>query len=132
MSEFEKFVAKSLYTAEQIEIQSQQYLDAEKFIGKANYVGLQVAEYTQRLADSEKFIAKSKFVGQQIAITSYDLVDPKQPSLLILLIPLASVVIIRAENQNLIFYHIQKIISFIFVMILFSSRPISGAVTAAL
>jgi len=44
---------------------------------------------------------------------------------LVLLIPLASFVIIRAENQNIRFYHIQKIVSFLCIMILLSSSVIA-------
>jgi len=123
--EIEKFVGKTAYVADHIDLYAQHYINVEKFISKANFVVIQVAEHSQQLADPEKFIGKSKFVGQHIAIASYDLVDPKQPALLVLLFPLASFVIIRAENHNIRFYRIQKILSFIFIMILLSSSVIA-------
>ena len=82
---------------------------------------LQLVESTQRLADSEKFIGKSKFVGQQITIAVYQTVDPNQPTLLVLLLPLGGIVIIRYENERIKFHNIQKFVSYVFIVILVSS-----------
>src|SRR3989304_5528958 len=149
MSEFDKFTGKSGYVAEQIGIRANNLLDVDKFVGKANFVGIQLADHTARLADPqkfigkagyvynqlaiyaqhytdpEKFVGKSKFVGQQITIAVYHTVDPKQPTLLVLLVPLISFVLIRNENEKIKFYHIQKIVSYIFIVILVSSSVIA-------
>src|SRR3989337_1129201 len=149
MSEFDKFTGKSGYVAEQIGIRANNLLDVNKFGGKANFVGIQLADHTARLADPqkfvgkagytynqlaihaqhytdpEKFVGKSKFVGQQITIAVYHTVDPKQPTLLVLLVPLISFVLIRNENEKIKFYHIQKIVSYIFIVILVSSSVIA-------
>jgi len=145
MSEFEKFVEKSRYTAEQIGIHSnnlldlnkfvgkagyvsdqlaihaQRYTDPEKFIGKAAYVAAQLAIHAQDYSDPEKFIGKSKFVGQQVSVQVYHAFNPNQPTLLVLLLPLAGFVIIRYENEKIKFYNIQKIASYFFIVILVSS-----------
>ncbi|MFB5631678.1 MAG: hypothetical protein ACE5RN_08850, partial [Nitrosopumilaceae archaeon] len=152
MSEFEKFVAKSLYTAEQIEIYSnnildlnkfigkagyvsdqlaihaQHYTDPDKFVGKAGYVVDQLAIHAQHYSDPEKFVGKSKFVGEQLSIAVYQIVDPNQPALLVLLLPLAGLVIIRYENERIRFHNFQKFVSYVFILILVSSSivgPIS-------
>src|SRR3972149_1683081 len=125
MSEFEKFAGKSGYVADQIAIRAQHLADPEKFVGKAGYAYNQLAIHTQHYTDPEKFIGKSKFVGQQITIAVYQTVDSKQPTLLVLLLPLAGLVLIRTENEKIKFYHIQKIVSFIFAVILISSAVIT-------
>src|SRR3972149_2827038 len=125
MSEFEKFAGKSGYVADQIGIRANNLLDVDKFIGKSSYVSDQIVIRAQHLADPEKFIGKSKFVGQQITIAVYHTVDSKQPTLLVLLVPLISFVLIRNENEKIKFYHIQKIVSFIFAVILISSAVIT-------
>jgi len=121
----EKFIGKANFVGMQLVEHGQRLADPEKFIGKANFVGMQLVEHSQRLADPEKFIGKSMFVGKQLSFTVYEVVDPNQPSLLFLIIPFASYVIIRAENQNIRFYHIQKIVSFLFIMILLSSSVVA-------
>src|SRR3972149_8736809 len=149
MLEFDKFAGKAGYVADQIGIRANNLLDVNKFVGKANFVGIQLADHTARLADPqkfvgkagyvynqlaihaqhytdpEKFVGKSKFVGQQITIAVYHTVDPKQPTLLVLLVPLISFVLIRNENEKIKFYHIQKIVSYIFIVILVSSSVIA-------
>src|SRR3989304_467485 len=149
MLEFDKFAGKAGYVADQIGIRANNLLDVNKFVGKANFVGIQLADHTARLADPqkfvgkagyvynqlaihaqhytdpEKFVGKSKFVGQQITIAVYQTVDSKQPSLLVLLLPLAGLVLIRTDNDKIKFYHIQKIVSFIFAVILISSAVIT-------
>jgi hypothetical protein len=125
MSEFEKFAGKSGYVADQIGIRANNLLDVDKFIGKSSYVSDQIVIRAQHLADPQKFIGKSKFVGQQITIVVYHTVDPNQPTLLVLLLPLAGLVLIRTDNDKIKFYHIQKIVSFIFAIILISSAVIT-------
>src|SRR3989304_6978783 len=149
MLEFDKFAGKAGYVADQIGIRANNLLDVNKFVGKANFVGIQLADHTARLADPqkfvgkagyvynqlaihaqhytdpEKFVGKSKFVSQQITIAVYHTVDPKQPTLLVLLVPLISFVLIRNETEKLKFYHIQKIVSYIFIVILVSSSVIA-------
>src|SRR3989338_6484869 len=125
LSEFEKFVGKSGYVADQIGIRAFNLLDVDKFIGKSDYVYDQLAIHAQHLADPEKFIGKSQFVGQQITIQVYQIVDPNQPTLLVLLIPLIGIILIRNENDKIKFYNIQKIVSFIFAVILISSSVIT-------
>jgi len=123
MSEFDKLVEKSLYVAEQVDIytnnllavkkfvgkvgyvsdqlaiRAHSYSDPEKFIGKVGYVSAQLAIHAQDYSNPEKFIGKSKFVGQEISVQVYQIVDPNQPILLVLLLPFASFVVIRAENS---------------------------------
>jgi hypothetical protein len=119
-----KFIGKAGYVSDQLGIRAQSYSDPEKFIGKAGYVVAQLAIHAQDYSDPEKFIGKSKFVGQQITVQVYYAFNSNQPTLLVLLLPLAGFVIIRAENQNIRFYHIQKIVSFLFIIILLSSSII--------
>src|SRR3989337_2875823 len=71
LSEFEKFVGKSGYVADQIGIHAFNLLDVDKFIGKSGYAYDQLAIRAQHLADPGKFIGKSKFAGQQITIAVY-------------------------------------------------------------
>jgi len=56
-----------------------------------------------------KFIAKANYVGEQFTILVYQSVDSKNPTLLVLLIPLAGFVIIRSENEKIQFYDVKKI-----------------------
>src|SRR3990172_10744286 len=121
----DKFIGKSNYVSDQIAIRAQHLADPEKFVGKAGYAYNQLAIHTQHYTDPEKFIGKSKFVGQQITIAVYQTVDSKQPTLLVLLLPLAGLVLIRTDNDKIKFYHIQKIVSFIFAVILISSAVIT-------
>src|SRR3990172_6995119 len=125
LSEFEKFAGKSSYISDQIGIRAFNLLDVDKFVGKSDYVYDQLAIHAQHLADPEKFIGKSQFVGQQITMQVYQIVDPNQPTLLVLLIPLIGIVLIRNENDKIKFYNIQKIVSFIFAVILISSAVIT-------
>ena len=125
LSEFEKFVGKSGYVADQISIRAFNLLDVDKFISKSGYAYDQLSIHAQHLADPEKFVEKSKFVGQQITIQVYQIVDPNQPTLLVLLIPLIGIILIRNENDKIKFYNIQKIVSFIFAVILISSSVIT-------
>jgi len=125
LSEFEKFVGKSSYVADQIGVRAFNLLDVDKFVGKSSYVADQLSIRAQHLSDPEKFVGKSRFVGQQITIQVYQVVDPKNPTLLVLLIPLIGIILIRNENDKIKFYHIQKIVSFIFAVILISSAVIT-------
>src|SRR3989304_404 len=125
MSEFDKFTGKSCYVADQIGIRANNLLDVNKFVGKANFVGIQLAEYTARLADPQKFIGKAGYTYNQLAIHAQHYTDPKKPTLLVLLVPLISFVLIRNENEKIKFYHIQKIVSYIFIVILVSSSVIA-------
>src|SRR3990172_9605986 len=125
MLEFDKFAGKAGYVADQIGIRANNLLDVNKFVRKASFVYNQLAIHAQHYTDPEKFVGKSKFVGQQITIAVYHTVDPKQPTLLVLLVPLISFVLIRNENEKIKFYHIQKIVSYIFIVILVSSSVIA-------
>src|SRR3970282_1940707 len=116
------------YSPEQAPIygsELEQMLEFDKFAGKAGYVADQIGIRANNLLDVNKFVGKSKFVGKQIAIAVYHTVDPKQPTLLVLLVPLISFVLIRNENEKIKFYHIQKIVSYIFIVILVSSSIIA-------
>src|SRR3989304_6057 len=103
----------------------EQMLEFDKFAGKAGYVADQIGIRANNLLDVNKFVGKANFVGQQITIAVYHTVDPKQPTLLVLLVPLISFVLIRNENEKIKFYHIQKIVSYIFIVILVSSSVIA-------
>src|SRR3990172_4787367 len=130
--QIDKFIGKANYVGDQFGIQWQHLTDVDKFIGKANYVGIQLAGHAQQLTDPEKFVKKSNFVGKQLTISVYRVVDPNQPTLLVLLIPLASFVLIRSENENIQFYHIQRFVSIVFIVILVSSVVISPYYLASL
>src|SRR3972149_1643672 len=116
------------YSLEQAPIygsELEQMLEFDKFAGKAGYVADQIGIRANNLLDVNKFVGKAKFVGIQITIAVYHTVDPKQPTLLVLLVPLISFVLIRNENEKIKFYHIQKIVSYIFIVILVSSSVIA-------
>src|SRR3972149_4032724 len=125
LTDVDKFIGKANYVGDQFGIQWQHLTDVDKFIGKANYVSIHLAGHVQQLTDPEKFVKKSNFVGKQLTISVYRVVDPNQPTLLVLLIPLASFVLIRSENKNIQFYHIQRFISIVFIVILVSSTVVS-------
>src|SRR3972149_5693089 len=125
LTDVDKFIGKANYVGDQFGIQWQHLTDVDKFIGKANYVSIHLADRAQQLSDPEKFIKKSNFVGKQLPISVYRVVDPNQPTLLVLLIPLASFVLIRSEKENIQFYHIQRFVSIVFIVILVSSSVIS-------
>jgi len=67
MSEFEKFVEKSWYVADQIEMYTGKLLDPNKFVGKAGYVADQLAiraqDFSTNFSNSDIFTNADSSIG---------------------------------------------------------------------
>jgi hypothetical protein len=72
-----------------------------------------------------KFFTKANYVGEQFTTLVYQSVDPKNPTLLVLLIPFAGFVIIRCENEKIQFYDVKKFVAYMFIVILVSSAVVT-------
>ena len=118
---FDKFIGKSNYVVLQLADHAQRFTDPEKFIGKSNYVVLQLADHAQRFTDPERFVGKANYVGEQITIQAYQSVDANNPTLLVLLLPFAGIILIKLENEKLSFNDLHRLGCFIFILVLLSS-----------
>ena len=72
----------------------------------------------------EKFFGKARFVANLLSSHTYDSIDVNNPTLLVLLVPLVSVIFIRIENEKIKFYHIHRFVAICFIVILLSSSTI--------
>ncbi|WP_371504377.1 LamG-like jellyroll fold domain-containing protein, partial [Nitrosopumilus adriaticus] len=65
------------------------------------------------------------FIQNNVELLNDQIFDPKNPILLILLIPFAGFVLIRFENEQTKFYQIKQFFTFAFIIILVSSAVIT-------
>jgi len=72
----------------------------------------------------EKFFGKARFVANLLSSHTYDSFDVNNPTPLVLLVPLVSVIFIRFENEKIKFYHIHRFAAICFIVILLSSSTI--------
>jgi len=74
-------------------------------------------DYSQNI---KKFFDKANFVANYLVVNSYELIDVKNPTLLVLIVPLSCFIIIREETRKIKFYDIQRFASVVFIIILIS------------
>ncbi len=97
---FNKFLAKANYIVDQLTDRAQPITDVDKFVGKSLYVSNKLIIQIEKLPEVEKFIGKSQYAFDKVSNEVYQVVDVKNPTLLVLLIPFAGFVIIRSENEK--------------------------------
>jgi len=97
----------------------------EKFFGKANVVAEQFVNRVLELLDADKFIVKSHYAANKLTTQLHQADDTNNPTLIVLLTTASSFVLIRFENEKIKFYNVQKIVSFVFIIILLSSSIIT-------
>jgi len=122
---FNKFLAKANYIVDQLTDRAQPITDVDKFVGKSLYVSNKLIIQVEKLPEVEKFIGKSQYAIDKVSNEVYQVVDVKNPTLLVLLIPFASFVIIRIENEKIQFHDVQKFVAYIFIVILVSSAVVT-------
>lgn len=70
---------------------------------------------------AESFVETFESMGDTVATGIYGLVDVKNPTVLLLLVPLAGLIFVRSEEGKFEFYNFQRISSLFLIIILLSS-----------